>query len=397
MRDEGDRAGGFRNVMSQLDTFDRILASLHAAMLDDAHWDATSLLIDEACGALGNGLVVGDGRSEPGGIFYANFCYRGQRDRDRERHYFDLYYPHDERVPRLRRLADSRLVRIAELYTEPELKTSATYNWALPQAGYQRGLNVRLDGPDGSSIVWTLADPTERGGWGSDQIEMIERLLPHIRDYVRVRQALVGAEALGASLSGLLDTTRIGAIHLDRRGRIVEANDRARRLLRKGDGLADPGGFLGAWLPPDNARLQRLLARALPRLGGEAAVSGSMTVQRSLGLPRLAVHVSPVAVRQTDFGGGRIAAVVLVVDPASRPRIDAGLVAEALGLTPAESQVAVLLAAGSSVRDIAAATGRTEGSTYWYVGQLHRKLGTSRQADLVRLVLSLAELSGPRR
>ena len=137
--------------MSQLDTFDRILASLHAAMLDDTHWDATSLLIDEACEALGNGLVVGDGRSEHGGIFYANFCYRGQRDRDRERHYFDLYYPHDERIPRLRRLADSRLVRIAELYTERELKTSTTYNWALPQAGYQRGLNVRLDGPDGSA------------------------------------------------------------------------------------------------------------------------------------------------------------------------------------------------------------------------------------------------------
>ena len=122
-----------------------------------------------------------------------------------------------------------------------------------------------------------------------------------------------------------------------------------------------------------------------------------MTVQRSPGLPRLAVHVSPVAVRQTDFGGGRIAVLVLVVDPASRPRVDAGLVAEALGLTPSESQVATLLAAGSSVRDIAAATGRTEGSTYWYVGQLHRKLGTSRQAELVRLVLSMAEFPGARR
>ena len=296
----------------------------------------------------------------------------------------------------LGRLADSRLVRIAELYTDQELKTSTTYNWALPQAGYQRGLNVRLDGPHGSSIVWTLADPTERGGWGSDQIEMIERLLPHIRNYVQVRQALVGAEALGASLSELLNTTRIGVIHLDRRGRILEANDRARRLLRKGDGLADPGGFLGAWLPADNARLQRLLARALPRLGGEAAASGSMTVQRSPGLPRLAVHVSPVPARQTDFGAGRIVTLVLVVDPASRPRVDAGLVAEALGLTPSESQVAALLAAGSGVRDIAAATGWTEGSTYWYVGQLHRKLGTSRQADLVRLVLSLAEFPGSR-
>ena len=39
----------------------------------------------------------------------------------------------------------------------------------------------------------------------------------------------------------------------------------------------------------------------------------------------------------------------------------------------------------------------TGGGTLWYVGQLHRKLGTSRQADLVRLVLSLAEFPGARR
>ena len=63
-----------------------------------------------------------------------------------------------------------------------------------------------------------------------------------------------------------LETTRSGVIHLDRRGRIVEANDRARDILRRADGLSDQGGFLGAWLPADNANLQRLLARALPPL-----------------------------------------------------------------------------------------------------------------------------------
>ena len=36
--------------MNPLDAFDRILASLHQAALDDAHWPATAALIDEACG-----------------------------------------------------------------------------------------------------------------------------------------------------------------------------------------------------------------------------------------------------------------------------------------------------------------------------------------------------------
>ncbi|MCE2484928.1 MAG: hypothetical protein J4F42_05410 [Desulfurellaceae bacterium] len=47
---------------------------------------------------------------------------------------------------------------------------------------------------------------------------MIKGVLPHLRQFVRVRQALAGAEALGASLTALLDNTQIGIIHLDQRG-----------------------------------------------------------------------------------------------------------------------------------------------------------------------------------
>ena len=35
--------------MSGHDAFERILASLHEAMLDDVHWPTTTVLIDEAC------------------------------------------------------------------------------------------------------------------------------------------------------------------------------------------------------------------------------------------------------------------------------------------------------------------------------------------------------------
>ena len=62
---------------------------------------------------------------------------------------------------------------------------------------------------------------------------------------VRLRPPGVGRRrCLGDSLTQLLDNTQVGVIDLDRRGRVVEANDRARFLLRHGNGLHDRDGFL---------------------------------------------------------------------------------------------------------------------------------------------------------
>jgi len=198
--------------MSDEDAYRRILASLSDAMLDDSHWPATSALIDEACGLTSNALMIGEGPKDDIRVLTPGFYRRGQRHEEQERKYLRIYHPIDERVPRVRRLPDSRLV-----------------------------------------------------------------------------------------------------------------------------------------------------------------------------------HVKPVAVPQPDYGAQHTAALILIVEPRSRHRIDPNLVAGTLGLTPMESQVAVWLAEGKSVRDMAEATGRTEGSIYWHLKQIYQKQPVSRQVDLVRLVLSITE------
>ena len=55
-------------------------------------------------------------------------------------------------------------------------------------------------------------------------------------------------------------------------------------------------------------------------------------------------------------GARPVAALVLIVEPGRHHRIDPGRVAAVLGLTPPESRVAVGLAEGKSVRDIAKVT-----------------------------------------
>ena len=376
--------------MGNRDAFERILESFYDAMLDDARWPAASALIDEACGLTGSGLLVTEGTKEDARVCPLGLYYRGEPRKDLEREYLEKYHPADERVPRFRRLADGRLMRISDLYTAEELKTSPTYNEMLLRAGMRNGLNARLKMPDGASIAWSIGDPVDLDGWMSSRIAMITGLLPHIRQFIRVRQALVRAGARSTTAAALLDNPRIGAVHLDRRGRIMEVNDRARAILRNGDGLSDGGGMLRTRAPADQVRLERLLGEALPA-SNAAPVSGSMLLRRSPVLPPFVVYVKPMGVPKPDYGARHVAALVLIVEPGRQRIVSADVVARILDLTPSESQVAVWLAEGKTVRDMAEATRHTEASIYWHLNQIYRKQSISRQVDLVRLVLSLGE------
>ena len=364
--------------MSRQDLFERILRMTHEAAVGDVRWSVPACMINEFIRTHGNNLAIYQGQS-PADVEFslAQSCYGNRRRRDVEERYFRHFYHRDEAIPRILCLPHGKLTPAGQLYTDKEKETSLVYNGSCR---IRNGLYVRLDGLGKSRIVWLIADSAARGGgWNSRQTEMIEGLLPHLRQFARVRVVLADARALGSSLGELLDNGRSSVIQLDRRGRIVAANDRARGLLRQEGGLSDCGGFLNTSMPRENDTLQRLLARALPRPCVPAS-AGSMTIGRPDIRTRLVVHVTPVAEREWDVRAQRVAALVLIADPSSRPRIDGGLVAEALNLTPAESRLAIMLAAGRSVREIAAMTWRTEGTVRWHLKQVFRKQGISRQA-----------------
>ena len=160
-----EHPGGKTILMSQQDDFERILASLYEATLDDLHWDKTSALIDEACGARGNSVVFA-GMTPAGAaeILFARICHRGQRDREFEQEYVRVHYPVDERLPRFRQLPDSKIVHVTELLSEQELKKSRLYNEILPRRQSQDSLYTRMDGPFGSRIGWVIGNPVDARG-----------------------------------------------------------------------------------------------------------------------------------------------------------------------------------------------------------------------------------------
>lgn len=380
--------------VGERERLERAVDSLREAQLDDSHWPEAAALVDEACGTLGNHLAVLRGSDAADAEFvFGNLYKRGEPDAELERLYVEDYLAIDERTPRYFRMANGHLCHQTSMFRDDELASSPTYNEFLVPTGAANATLAHMAGPDELHIVWALVASGDASRWTSERLATVRQLVPHARHYVAVRQALADARtgALQTATTALA-AKRIGIVLLDRHGRIVEANDRARALLRAGDGLTDRSGALIPARGDDVGRLSGLLGTALGRALADSR-GGSMPVHRA-GLPPLTMHVTPLArgsALGTEMGA---AALALIVDPLDKPRVDAERLAEALDLTPGQAHVAAALASGGTVQSIAARTHRTEATVRYHLKRLMAKLGLFSQTELVRLVLTTPGVFG---
>ena len=373
-------------------SFEQVLEHLYKAALADVSWTSAAGLLNELIQTTGHALLCGDSRPmrEPE-IYMSRFFVGTEHREDLEDLYFRDYYWRDEANQRLFGLADGDLVRTSDLYSEEEMKTSAAYNEFRRVNKVQDGLFMTLLGLDGCGIVWTLGNSATGRGWGHDQIQTIERLSPHVRQFVRLRHALTDANALGASMASLLENRRSNIVQLDWRGHILEANDGARNILLKRDGLCDEKGVLAAVNQTEDAGLRRLLRQAVPRYGRQGA-GGSMKITRRNTRAPLILEFHPLRGMGGDDYARRVRALVLIVDPETRPRVDPELAGLALGLTPTECRVAMALTTGETASGIATVLGCAESTVKTHLKRVYRKLGIRKQTELVQRVLSLGTL-----
>ena len=184
----------------------------------------------------------------------------------------------------------------------------------------------------------------------------------------------------------VVDQLHVGLIVLDRSGAILESNARGREILGQEGALHERDGRLGAKRAKDAQALERILEPALR--GRKESGSHGFTVVGAFPDERpLTVYVN-----RTNGSQPSVAAIVMVVDPWRQVRLNPEQVAKSLGLTPAESRVAVALAEGMTAGEIAQATNRKPDSVRWLVQQALARTYSQRQADLVRLVLASSHL-----
>jgi DNA-binding CsgD family transcriptional regulator len=191
------------------------------------------------------------------------------------------------------------------------------------------------------------------------------------------------------ALTFVLDQMPVGVVLVVESGAVIWMNRSAERLVRIGDGVALCRGRLVASSRLEATDFEQMVTRA----SGAPSTSSSPGNAETIRLFRSSSSTSLVAVVRAVVQTDRRAearAVVFLLDPDHHLRVSRERLRRLYKLTPTESDLVALLAAGHSLHAAAAQLAVTQQSARTYLKRAFEKTGTRRQAELVRLALAVA-------
>lgn len=235
--------------------------------------------------------------------------------------------------------------------------------------------------------VLNLARSKAMGDFDIADGEEMARLAPLLGRLLSFAQSLSGAAATGAMAA--LEDTATAAILVDWTGRVVEVNAPARELI--GAGLSIRAGRLVAERPDAQAVLDGAVAAAIsPETERFGAGGGPVMLPKVTG-GGLTIDAYPIRAAMAD-AFGRNGALLILSDPARRPRPSDRLLRELYGLTQREAQVAALIAAGDGAAEISETLGLKASSVRQVIKVLLWKAGARRQSELVAMFARLPDV-----
>jgi DNA-binding NarL/FixJ family response regulator len=185
----------------------------------------------------------------------------------------------------------------------------------------------------------------------------------------------------------LLHRLPLGVVVVERTARILFMNSRGAEYVASNEGLTmGRGGVCRASWPAETAELHRLIAAVVD--GGEKTPVRAISVSRENRERPLSIVVAPL----TAVPEASLVAVLLISDPDRQSVPSPDIVSRLFDLTEAESRLALLLAEGQRIEEAAVNLGITLSSARTYLKHVFSKVGVTRQAELVRLVLAAPTL-----
>lgn len=197
---------------------------------------------------------------------------------------------------------------------------------------------------------------------------------------------LHGLEAEVQAMREVLERLHGGVLVLDREATVVASNPSGERILGQNDGICRRDGRLRLGSRREDAALRALLQA--PSAEGRSPEPGaliSLAVSRPSGRRPYALLLLELPCR----GTGPPPLLALISDPELELRPSVPLLMRLHGFTLREAQIAARLATGRSIEEVAQTLGVSQNTARVHLRSLFRKTATRRQAELVRLLVTV--------
>jgi DNA-binding CsgD family transcriptional regulator len=362
----------------------RIIPTIYEAALKPELWPRTLSLLSEAAGAVGAAYIVSN--KWTGEVEWTSFCGPSVEFKpDYLAHYAAL----DPFRPLCHAAPSGSWIQLSECLAKPVLRNDEWYNDFVVRCGVGDILGARLFENSSHVSIIGVHHGAYQPPFVSERAALLTELLRPLGQAARLHVELRNLDRRSSIALRALNQLATGVIVADGEGRVIELNHAAERLLRRGDGLTIRNGKLCAIRVFEVKKLAALIRAAAAEK--TVAAIGRMLVGRRGGQKNYGLTVAPI-------GGDDLAvfdrplAIIFVRVPEDDAPSEAD-VAQAFGLSPAESRVAVALLAGKKLPDIAAEVGVRITTLRTQLRSILRKTGAERQADLIQILSGLPGVS----
>lgn len=260
-------------------------------------------------------------------------------------------------------------------------KYATVREWSAPQGIVdQVGIILARDRTIMSTLGFAQHESmTEVPEWALEELRV---LAPHFARAVLISGLLKRSAALAATFEAALDATPAGALLVRGDMGIVHANTAADRMLAEADSIRSVQGRLR----PTEELVPGQLESAV-----EAAEAGAGAIgRRGIGIPMRRRDGSPVVAHVMPLEGrGNVpveaAAAVFLADTGGAEPMPSERLRLLFDLTPAETRVFEMAAAGESPEQMAGKLGIAPSTVRTHLQRVYEKTGRHRQVELVTL------------
>ena len=363
-----------------------LLAHVYGSPIDPAGWSEAMRFIARGIGASTAGIHI----HSPDGRDVSTVALHGEQAAPLLRRYPSYFAERNVWLTEgAAQLKGGAILTGEDLCSEDTLLRSEFYNDFLRPLRVRYSIFAVIEAPPEPLTYLFAVRSGELRAFGPVERRRLGSIVPHLVRAMRIHAKLEATLSHERAAAEVMDRLPLGIFLLDARGRVVQMNAAARKIVEREDALRLDRGVLVALETRADVQLQRMIFGA-----GAAGTGRNLTLGGTCALPRgkgghpLSAMVAPTGVTGIFPSSRRAAGVVLVEEPVQRPPLPFVTFSKSFKLSQAEALLAQRLLAGLSLRQAAEELGIRESTARSHLKRVFLKTGARRQSDLILRALT---------